>query len=399
MSEIYDTDKSFDFNKLILTKPTLIGGGNYFIRFLVNNNHLYVQPPKCITKQGFIKTGKRYYIDLMFTNENEEFINWMENLENHCHQYIYKNRANWFDSEMELHDIENYFTSPLKLFKSGKFYIVRVNVTNALGKPNLKIYDENEKDVSLESINDKTNVISILEIQGIRCSTSSFSIDIELKQMMVLKPDNLFERALIKTKNTDMNKNTIPSDTIDNKIEQNNLGNSIDIREPDNIENTTIEKQQESIVINSIQEEEHTMIQTQDLEPHIEQEPKQEPKQEPEQEQTNNIEMYIDTSNLEPTDNETTELKTIDGMEEIEFNLEELPDTDTIVIKQRNDVYYKMYKEARKKAKLARDLALSSYLEAKKIKNTYMLEDISDSDDSDVDFDSDNEYDMNENTN
>jgi len=391
MSEIYDTDKSFDFDKLILTKPTLIGGGNYFIRFLVNNNHLYVQPPKCITKQGFIKTGKRYYIDLMFTNENEEFINWMENLENHCHQYIYKNRANWFDSEMELHDIENYFTSPLKLFKSGKFYIVRVNVTNALGKPNLKIYDENEKDVSLESINDKTNVISILEIQGIRCSTSSFQIDIELKQMMVLKPDNLFERALIKTKNTDMNKNTIPSDTIDNKIEQNNLGNSIDIREPDNIENTTIEKQQESIVINSIQEEEHTMIQTQDLEPQRE--------QEPEQEQTNNIEMYIDTSNQEPTDNETPELKTIDGMEEIEFNLEELPDTDTIVIKQRNDVYYKMYKEARKKAKLARDLALSSYLEAKKIKNTYMLEDISDSDDSDVDFDSDDEYDMNENTN
>lgn len=391
MSEIYDTDKSFDFDKLILTKPTLIGGGNYFIRFLVNNNHLYVQPPKCITKQGFIKTGKRYYIDLMFTNENEEFINWMENLENHCHQYIYKNRANWFDSEMELHDIENYFTSPLKLFKSGKFYIVRVNVTNALGKPNLKIYDENEKDVSLESINDKTNVISILEIQGIRCSTSSFSIDIELKQMMVLKPDNLFERALIKTKNTDMNKNTIPSDTIDNKIEQNNLGNSIDIREPDNIENTTIEKQQESIVINSIQEEEHTMIQTQYLEPQRE--------QEPEQEQTNNIEMYIDTSNQEPTDNETTELKTIDGMEEIEFNLEELPDTDTIVIKQRNDVYYKMYKEARKKAKLARDLALSSYLEAKKIKNTYMLEDISDSDDSDVDFDNDDEYDMNENTN
>jgi len=391
MSEIYDTDKSFDFNKLVLTKPSLIGGGNYFIRFLVNNNHLYVQPPKCITRQGFIKTGKRYYIDLMFTNENEEFINWMENLENHCHQYIYKNRANWFDSEMELHDIENYFTSPLKLFKSGKFYIVRVNVTNALGKPNLKIYDENEKDVSLESINDKTNVISILEIQGIRCSASSFQIDIELKQMMVLKPDNLFERALIKTKNTDMNKNIRTNatiDTIDNKIEENNLGNSIDNREPDIIENTIIENPQELIVDNPIQEEE-TMIQS----------------QVPEQDQSENIQLYIDTSTQETDNNEMDELliekipKTIDGMEEIEFNLEELPDTDTIVIKQRNDVYYKMYKEARKKAKLARDLALSSYLEAKKIKNTYMLEDISDSDDSDVDFDSDDDYDNNENSN
>ena len=386
MSEIYDTDKSFDFSKLVLTKPTLIGGGNYFIRFLVNNNHVYVQPPKCITKQGFIKTGKRYYIDLMFTNENEEFINWMENLENHCHQYIYKNKANWFDSEMELHDIENYFTSPLKLYKSGKFYIVRVNLTNALGKPNLKIYDENENDVNLESINDKTNVISILEIQGIRCSASSFQIDIELKQMMVLKPDNLFERALIKTKNT----RPIESlDTINNKVEANNLGNSIDNREPDIIEDIIIEKPQESIVNNPIQE------------------PVQESETETEQEheQSNNIQMYIDTSNQENTDNnEMDELlienpKTIDGMEEIEFNLEELPHTDTIVIKQRNDVYYKMYKEARKKAKLARDLALSSYLEAKKIKNTYMLEDISDSDDSDVEFDSDEEYNNNKNNN
>ena len=390
MSEIYDTDKSFDFSNLVLTKPSLIGGGNYFIRFLLNNNHLYVQPPKCITRQGFVKTGKRYYIDLMFTNENEEFINWMENLENHCHQYIYKNRANWFDSEMELHDIENYFTSPLKLFKSGKFYIVRVNVTNALGKPNLKIYDENENDVNLESINDKTNVISILEIQGIRCSASSFQIDIELKQMMVIKPNNLFERALIKTKNNDIVKNTTHIDTTDNKLEANNLGNSIDNRELDIIENSIIEKHQESIVDNSTQEDEKEMIQE------VEQV----------QEQSNYVQMYIDTSNQEITDNnEMHELliekipKTIDGMEEIEFNLEELPDTDTIVIKQRNDVYYKMYKEARKKAKLARDLALSSYLEAKKIKNTYMLEDISDSDDSDVDFDSDDDYDNNENSN
>lgn len=388
MSEIYDTDKSFDFSNLVLTKPSLIGGGNYFIRFLLNNNHLYVQPPKCITRQGFVKTGKRYYIDLMFTNENEEFINWMENLENHCHQYIYKNRANWFDSEMELHDIENYFTSPLKLFKSGKFYIVRVNVTNALGKPNLKIYDENENDVNLESINDKTNVISILEIQGIRCSASSFQIDIELKQMMVIKPNNLFERALIKTKNNDIVKNTTHIDTTDNKLEANNLGNSIDNRELDIIENSIIEKHQESIVDNSTQEDEKEMIQE------VEQV----------QEQSNYVQMYIDTSNQEITDNnEMHELliekipKTIDGMEEIEFNLEELPDSDTIILKQRNDVYYKMYKEARKKAKLARDLALSSYLEAKKIKNTYMLEDISDSDDSDVEFDSDDEYYTNEN--
>ena len=53
-----------------------------------------------------------------------------------------------------------------------------------------------------------------------------------------------------------------------------------------------------------------------------------------------------------------------------------------------------MYKEAKRKAKIARDLALSSYLEAKRIKNTYMLDDI---DDSEEDDDSGEEYDDSDN--
>ena len=71
--EIYNTDKLFDFNSLLLTKPTSIAGGNFFIRFLINNGPLYIQPPKCKTRQGIIKAGKRHYCDLMFTNENESF--------------------------------------------------------------------------------------------------------------------------------------------------------------------------------------------------------------------------------------------------------------------------------------------------------------------------------------
>jgi hypothetical protein len=52
-----------------------------------------------------------------------------------------------------------------------------------------------------------------------------------------------------------------------------------------------------------------------------------------------------------------------------------------------------MYREARKKAKVAKDLALSAYLEAKRIKNAYMLNDIEDSDDSDLETEDDEEED------
>ena len=45
-----------------------------------------------------------------------------------------------------------------------------------------------------------------------------------------------------------------------------------------------------------------------------------------------------------------------------------------------------MYREARRKAKIAKEMAMASYLEAKNIKNTHVLDDIEDSDDSDIEM-------------
>ena len=45
---------------------------------------------------------------------------------------------------MELHDIENYFISILKTYKSGKYYLLRSTIPYSMGKPIIKIYDESE---------------------------------------------------------------------------------------------------------------------------------------------------------------------------------------------------------------------------------------------------------------
>ena len=52
-------------------------------------------------------------------------------------------------------------------------------------------------------------------------------------------------------------------------------------------------------------------------------------------------------------------------------------------LKSKNDIYHKMYREARAVAREAKMIALTNYLEAKRIKNTYLLEDVSESDDED----------------
>ena len=299
MNSIREPNDEFDFKQLQLISPTVVPGGHHFIRFLTNESPLYIQPPKCKIKSGIVKAGKRMFCDLMFTNENEHFIRWLENLETTSQKAIFNNRAKWFETELEEHDIENSFTSPLKIYKSGKYYIVRVNIPLILGKPNLKIYDDNENLVDIENVHENDNVATILEIQGIKCSPRSFQIEIEMKQLLILKPVDLFDKCVFK----------------------------VNISEP--------KSKTEPIAV-----------------PEPEPEPIAVPEQEP---------------------------KKNGDMEEIELPLEELP-SDTIFIKKRNDVYYEMYRDALRKAKMAKDLALASYLEAKRIKNTYMLTDLNDED-------------------
>jgi hypothetical protein len=368
MDQIYETNDKFNFNGLHITKP-ISSNGAFISGFSINEKPLYIQPPKCIVRQFNTKNIKSMYCDLVFQQENEQFIRWIENLENRSQKEIYNNREKWFQTELEIDDIENSFTSPMKIYKSGRSYIIRTNIQNRLGKPLLKIYDEDEKDVPYDEIKDDIPVMVILEIKGIRCSTRSFKIEIELKQMMVLKQTDLFNTCILKKKQDTSTSSSTSTSTSTSTSNLDYVMNKNVIDNADNINNNFIE---------SYTEAEETDIKKINL-----------GQMQPDMNKTNITDYPVEN-------NEKIKIDTSKNMNDIElcevdFNLDEMKDSETVSIKQRNDVYYKMYHEARNKAKIARDLALSAYLEAKRIKNTYMLDDIVDSSDSEEEHDEDEE--------
>ena len=61
-------------------------------------------------------------------------------------------------------------------------------------------------------------------------------------------------------------------------------------------------------------------------------------------------------------------------------------DDEKITLNNPNDIYYKKYEEVKTKARTAKTETIRLLLEAKQLKELYMLED-SDSDDSYLDFD------------
>ena len=345
MDNIIEPNENFDFSKLSLAHPTGVQGGAYFTKIEYNKKPLYIETPKGQSKQGFVKTGKKYYCDLMFDKNAEALINWFENLEERCRKLIFEKRDAWFQNSLDENDIESAFNSIIRIYKSGKYYLVRTGVkNNNNGLPAVKIYSENEIPLTIEDIKAESNIISILEIQGIKFTSRNFQIEIELKQAMALSCEPVFNNCLIKKEKKVVQEQVIKSLEVMPIIESLETLETLE----------EIEPQLEEVKEESLEE----------VLPDINEEPQ---------------EITLDFEELDENiddNNEIKEIKELDNNNNL--NLE------TMQLKKPNQVYYELYKEARKKAKIAKKNAIIAYLEAKNIKKTYLIENL---DDSDSEFD------------
>lgn len=457
-------DSNFNFKGLHLADPISIQGGQYFTKITNESAPLYIQTPKCLTKQGFAKTGKKIFTDLIFNNHDEPFIQWLLDLESVCEDLIYQKSTEWFQNPLELDDIQSAFNSSVKIQKTGN-YILRSNVKiNSLTQdPLIRIYNESENVLTMDDVIPQTNIIVILEVKGVKFTTRNFHLDIEMKQVMCLNKD-LFENCLINPVTSQ-----IPHDTSLGKIStqfQNNTNIDTSVNEDlldkeDGNENEKQEKKdmslededveslgslssnsesdddEESVVkltlgemvtlddVDSIEKE--TLVETQKKDEDLEiasanilsENQNNLVEKAVNAEKDENIEVSHEKEKNNKTNNETSDNEEelaqltandnnifqdiIDPIKEDEKvlvenilndikpslsnDLDEIDinpidsDTEILKLKQPSDYYYGLYKQVRETARQQKQSALENYMKAKNIKNTYLLDDVSDTSD------------------
>ncbi len=386
MENIVEPNETFDFNQLTLAHPSGIQGGAYFTKIEYNKKPLYIQTTKGQTRQGFVKTGKKYYCDLMFDKNSETLLNWFENLEERCQHLLYDKRYDWFQNNLEKNDIETAFNSSIRIYKSGKYYLIRTNIKSTrTDEPAVKIYNENEVILDMSHITSETNIISILEIQGIKFTSRNFQIEIELKQVMVLNNEPLFNNCLIKTtkpkfvnENKDDNSSLERNNTL-GSIQKDKTNNDLDIKLDATLEND-FTKDSENILIETSVNENQDGNEFQD-DNKIQDDNEFQDKSQPldNEFQDNELNINLDFEDLDEMNNDDP-----DELKEVTINTNLENTLESIQLKKPNQVYFELYVEARKKAKDAKKNAILAYLEVKNIKKTYMIDNTID---SDSDFD------------
>ena len=325
---------------------------------------------------------------------------------------------------MEMENIEYFFNPIIRTFK--KQYLVRAYVQQPKHIKNFKslqIYDENENRLSVTDVTKDKKIISIIEGLGIKFTSSSFHIELCLRQLMVLEDKPIFEKCLIQTgrrsfiePNKPVTKMIIePMPTKDDK--------SID-RETDEKPPRLTESERQTQLVESLMEDEEmckedmgTDTSSNEVEEMGKEEARAVADDKPEADKNDVVSEYnkdkapaiedkvenvpsVEDNNetekyaiplkaqLEPPLKLYTSAKDNQSDETLEkkihlceINLQLPEDGETVHLKRPIEVYREIYAKALEKAKAARRLAVQAFLEAKKIKNAFLSDEMEDSDD------------------
>ena len=407
----YEVNQQFPFEKMALGQPQAMqGGGSYFTKLTVDNTPILIQLPKCNMKNGIVKTKRVTYCDLMYDKSNFDInlSEWVEHLEETCRDLIDTKKHLWFSNDLSKDDLETMMSPLVRLYKSGSKALMRTYIDVSRRNGNLKchIYDENERIIDSDNITDKTLVIPLLQIEGIKFTSRSFDVEMKLIQLMVLEEQeeiNFNKSFMIKRRSpVTMEKLKLDKSLEDDSVTQSTENSETSIPHNENIKENQeinvitetenkitlenvkekIDSEKDELVLgNDILEEVELSINNLDDAQVLDDDEDTESKSQDEDKVSSLTQESL--PDLEEISVEVKdELSPIKGIEEVEVNIKD--NTETITLKRPNEVYYEIYKAAREKAKHMRKVALEAYLEAKQIKTKFMLEDL---DDSDEEFD------------
>ena len=382
----YKLDISFPFDKITLANPSGLQGGSYFSKIKFEEDELLFQTPKCLTKNGIHKTGKKIYTDLQLTFDDSVFINWVENMEERIRDLIYEKRNIWFNNEPDREEIEYNWNSSLRTYKQ-KYQLLRVYVPKIKnsGQEQIQIWDEEQNTLSLDDIQSKNKLINIIEITGLKFTNQSFHLEFLLRQVMVFKEKKIFNKCLISLNNKQKKENNLEKE----KEEDENVISLENSETEDNL------AKDEEADINKDLDKNKYAIKIQSLTRRfLERKKKDLEKKDLQQNMAVKIQQWWKKNKKVSKDLEKTNEKTIEIPIHIK-PLEQISEVDITIpveneimnLKKPEDVYLNIYKTAKKKAKEAKAIAIKAYLEAKRIKKIYLLDEVDSTDsESDEDF-------------
>ena len=352
---------------------------------------LTVQLPQCCTKAGIVEQASKTYTDLLFDSTTEgvkEMVDMLIAIEEESAKQLHDKKGEWLDGDAEsmtLQAFEDMFTPAVRYVNRQQNVCVRVNIPMASTTRGIKqtasvgyecdVYDKKGKARLLSDVRADTKILPLVEVKDARLTSSSINIHIDLVECMIVEDSPSVVGGVDEP---------LPQRRIQ-------LGGAEVVKEETvcsiAIHQDTVPGEDVPQVCDDGKGDAHcdTQYDNVDVPAKGENEPTE-----------------CDSEAVECLEEEKRSVGDDGGNDE--YRLEEvgtlvLDEAEPIKLKRPDEVYKDIYKAAITKAKKLRQVAIEAYLEAKKIKAKFMLDDDEDGYDSDDSDDEEADAELEEVTN
>lgn len=364
MVVIYDINSNYDENEISLGNPGKIhgGSGSYYTKLFINKELFYFKINNCTTKNGILQTEKKIYTDILFSllNNDTQYIEWFHTLETTLINLIYSKSSSWFLSELDEEDINEYFNPILRQYKTNH-NLLRVQLNNKKNIPECIIFNENEEIKTYDDVYDK-RFDCIIHIKGIRFTSTSFQLDFELKQILLLEEKNVFSSCILRDNSHVSQKDIQNSPHTNDEQRQSNI-------EPNQAENNDDEPVKDDI---SSDDTFSVCMSTPDNIGNIDVD-----SNETNQEEIVSEKLLMLSNGgeyIEEIQKEDIEFETRENIKEynIEYNMDAMNNNDSVQIREPKEVYKELYEKMIQKAITAKQEYMNAYKHAQFIKREYL---------------------------
>jgi hypothetical protein len=373
MTDAHVPGTPFNFDNVVLHTPISASqkGGGYFSRISGKDSRpLLVQTTTMRSKAGLTKGTRVGHLDVL-VDPDGNLCGWLADLEATIVDNIAKNASTWFTSAMGRDEVDYLLVPTCKTLRKKTAMRTIVPIPRYAGQDNsVTFFDENEHTVPRETLTPESEFIAVIEVSGVRFTTSSMRIELTTRQVMIIgertpatclikKPcgENVAAVEVAHSSNSDTTEPTVVLEITNATSETASAG-------------TNNGAEQEQTAVESFVDDDSDAAKQSGLGGATN--------------DSTDTRENRDGSESQGAGNHSTNIEDgtcATGLEEVIVGMPN--DGPVIGLKEKNEVYRALYEEVYQKARESKKQAIRLYLEAQELQSEHALTAIESSEDED----------------
>ncbi len=172
---IYKCNELSDINNINFSKKLKQKNNSYFSK---NKTDFLIQTDEMVCSKHFYKYKDKIYIN--FENNNEEFTQFISNIDTQVLQFIKDNFNNWFNTDFNKETIDEYLIPSLN---DNNEIILEIPTYN--NKIDISIYNKGKELVDLNNLKPFISSNNMIRLNGIFLDSNSIYCNWELVQILI----------------------------------------------------------------------------------------------------------------------------------------------------------------------------------------------------------------------